>query len=981
MVIGAFVSQSHWSSSREEGAASVSAGADALETRVDGGAAKPDSELPAAESTFGRGDVLGRYVVVDTVGKGGMGVVLSAYDTELGRRVALKVILHRKLREAEGRERLRREAQALAKLSHPNVVSVYDVGDVRGQVFIAMEYIDGPNLRDWLVVTPQRPWQEVLRAYAAAGRGLAAAHARGIVHRDFKPDNALIGADGRVRVTDFGLARIGDASGSEDFDAVDDSGTSLQITRTGAVIGTPAYMPIEQHQGAAPDPRSDQFSFCVSLYEALYGYRPFEGRTREALSCAVLRGELLPPPPHSPVPSRVFRALERGLRPQRERRHDTMNALLRALRVRRSERSWKWWAAGGGGVVLGALGVTWSSGAEDVPCGSMDEHLRDRWGPSTRQRLTAALVDPEQPYARNVERSVAEALDRYATSWVEARTRACRATAAGEQSEALLDRSMACLDARLERFDATVEVLTSDDPGMLRAAPSVVEALPSLSPCSNPAALASVMLGSDDPTVEALSRVLHRSATMRVALRFEDAEALLEEHRSSLEAATYPPLMTRYARELGQVFLAPGREPDRGQVHFERAYTIAVENGMFDAAARAASTLVRMYGAKKVRLEDAEFWSMHALALAEASGAPSERALVLRTVSSHRNRQGRYEESVAMLEEALEIHRQEAGPESLAVARTMEMLGERAITARNFAAAVPRFEQARGLYVRALGEGHPWVAGVSQSLATCALEMGEYAEARVLLEAQVEIARASGGGDTMLTARALVALGNAEYVMGDTAAARGLWEEALTIVRQRRAPTHPDRLRLVANLATLDLKDGNLTEALEGLNEVVARQREAFGGPHVDLAMTLSNVGEVYRKLARWSDARDAFASSVAMLETVLGPTAQRVGIPLTGLGLVFLEQGEVAEAVAVLERSHALGRAEPRLAAETDFALGRALMAEPAADAAQRRRAIGLVRDAAVHLPELQDPAVVEQARAWLDAHADEPFGDAPPR
>jgi len=242
------------------------------------------------------GPRVGRFEVTATLGAGGMGVVYLAKDPDLGRKVAIKVVLG----HADGssgdrhRHRLRREAQAMAQISHPNLATVYEVGQYRGHVFIAMEYVRGCTAREWLEAET-RTWSEIVNTFAAAGRGLAAAHAAGIVHRDFKPDNALVGVDGTVKVLDFGLA-VGVIADESDLGGLPrrtrNPSLALSLTQTGAVCGTPAYMSPEQHLGDCSDARTDQFSFAVALFEALYGHRPFAGEGLIDLAASVLLGRM-----------------------------------------------------------------------------------------------------------------------------------------------------------------------------------------------------------------------------------------------------------------------------------------------------------------------------------------------------------------------------------------------------------------------------------------------------------------------------------------------------------------------------------------------------------------------------------------------------------------------------------------------------------------------------------------------------------------
>ncbi|HRI54187.1 MAG TPA: serine/threonine-protein kinase, partial [Pseudomonadota bacterium] len=298
---------------------------------------------PLADEELPRGASIGRYIVVGCIGSGGMGVVYAAYDPELDRKVATKLL--RKSTSGgpngQGRVRLLREAQAMARLSHPQVIGVFDVGTLGDQVFIAMEFVDGGTLTKWLSEAP-RTQKEIIEKFTLAGRGLSAAHAAGLVHRDFKPDNVLVGHDGRVRVMDFGLAHsVGSSEErSEDSQAEVSQETSasgsqsmggalaLRLTRTGALLGTPRYMSPEQYEGKKTDPRTDQFSFCVALYEALFKVPPFAGETFSALGHNVVRGRVLSPPPEAKVPAPIRQVILRGLSVRPSDRFPSMDALL-----------------------------------------------------------------------------------------------------------------------------------------------------------------------------------------------------------------------------------------------------------------------------------------------------------------------------------------------------------------------------------------------------------------------------------------------------------------------------------------------------------------------------------------------------------------------------------------------------------------------------------------------------------------------------
>ncbi|MEM9462894.1 MAG: SUMF1/EgtB/PvdO family nonheme iron enzyme [Myxococcota bacterium] len=303
----------------------------------DGVVAELDRQRLRAVGQTGPTFELGRYVIVGTLGRGGMGVVFKAFDPALDRRVALKV-LHEDL-DRQHTTRLRREAQALAKLSHPNVVQVYEVGQVGGQTFVAMELVQGRTLKEWMEQDPRPSWRECVEVFVQVGAGLAAAHGRGLVHRDFKPSNAMVDDEGRARVLDFGLARRTEEVDEDTIipesrtrtDEHEPVPLDVPLTKTGAVLGTPAYMPPEQMMKVEADVRSDQFSFCVALYEALYGERPFEGARIESLMIAMLDGAVQPAPKGSPVPPALRAVLLRGLAHDRVQRWPSMEALLEQL--------------------------------------------------------------------------------------------------------------------------------------------------------------------------------------------------------------------------------------------------------------------------------------------------------------------------------------------------------------------------------------------------------------------------------------------------------------------------------------------------------------------------------------------------------------------------------------------------------------------------------------------------------------------------
>jgi len=419
----------------------------------------------ATDTALAPGSRVGRYVIVEKLGAGGMGVVYRATDPTLGREIALKVMAVRPTAGSTAAEvsgRLLREAQSLAKLSHPHVVSVHDVGTVGDDVFVAMELVEGKTLSEWR--RDEKPTQaQILEVFAAAGRGVEAAHRANLVHRDFKPENVIVAEDGRVRVLDFGLARIADPG-------VDDSapasaakpvepGQDRAQQSTGRIIGTPAYMAPEQHRGGSVDERSDQFSFCVTLYEALYDGPPFAGKTLEQLKRAVDAGRVEEPPEGTGVSPKLRRVLLRGLAVDRDHRYPSMTALLAGLDSATSTRGGGWRtlamlaaAALAAFAIAIALGASPRS-APTRPCADAGTVPADVWDAEVKVGVRNAFLATGRPHAQATFDRVAKVIDGHAAAWVAMRTEACEATRVhATQSDEVLALRNLCLDRRLEEI-------------------------------------------------------------------------------------------------------------------------------------------------------------------------------------------------------------------------------------------------------------------------------------------------------------------------------------------------------------------------------------------------------------------------------------------------------------------------------------------------------------------------------------------------
>ncbi|MEO1171388.1 MAG: serine/threonine-protein kinase, partial [Myxococcota bacterium] len=400
------------------------------------------------------GATISRYLVLSTLGVGGMGIVYSAYDRSLDRKVAIKV-----LRSTADSALLLEEAKSMARVSHRNVVAIFDVGTVDGSVFLAMEHIDGVTLKDWIALA-ERSEAEIVQVMVAAGQGLAAAHQAGVIHRDFKPGNVIVGSDGRVVVTDFGIAH-----------AVADAGAHS------SKIGTPAYMAPETLKGALSDARSDQFSFAITLYEMLFGAHPFS-RDNGEIARAIIAGELPDPPRDSRVSAPVQAATLRALAPEPEQRFPSVNSLL--VELRKDPKAAR---RRGVGAALGAVGVAAVIGlffivGRDDPCGEYADRVSEVWNDTVRERIRGAFSNAALPFSDEAFTLTERALSRYASTWQAAQAASCRGEdPIAEASQELRILRAFCLEGRLKRFRSTVSLLEEANASEVEKAAGVVRAL------------------------------------------------------------------------------------------------------------------------------------------------------------------------------------------------------------------------------------------------------------------------------------------------------------------------------------------------------------------------------------------------------------------------------------------------------------------------------------------------------------------------
>jgi serine/threonine protein kinase len=530
----------------------------------------------------------------------------------------------------------------MAQLAHPNVVSIYDVGRIGDQVFLAMELVEGQTLRQWLSEGEQ-PSEHVLRAFTEAGKGLQAAHQAGLVHRDFKPDNVLVGKDGRVRVTDFGLARS-ESIGRPGLEPFADTPLA-SITQTGAVVGTPAYMAPEQYDGRPTDARSDQFSFCASLYEGLCGHRPFAGDTFVELAREVRSGRVREP--KARVRAKVHKAIVRGLATRPEDRYPSMQALLGDLAPARSRAPWLLAAAA---CVLVAVPITWARVRRERPCRFGASKLNTIWNSHQKRGIQAAFLGSGKSYAKKAYAGVEEVLDQFVRSWSAMNQHAC-------DSSELVDLRMRCLDLGLDELTATIEILSTADDSVIRNATISAKSLSRPQQCSDRRHLLAFTEPPDPELQKKLSasrRLLARAWVLDRAGRIKEALPIVTQVVSDLPPLGNTPLLADALYALGSLKSSAGDDSAA-----ERALTEAVSTaesvGQDEVKAKSWAILILVL-ARSGRFRDAEGLIPLAKGAIQRSGAaPALEAMLEYEIAGIKILESQYSEALRHAERAIEL--------------------------------------------------------------------------------------------------------------------------------------------------------------------------------------------------------------------------------------------------------------------------------------------------------------------------------------
>ena len=864
------------------------------------GAAETVPAAAVEEGELAFGSRLGRYLVLGVLGRGGMGVVYEAYDPVLDRRIAIKL-----LRELEGddatagRVRMHREAQALARLSHPNVIAVHDVAEHDRTMYIAMELVQGKTLREW---QESKPWRDVIAAYTAAARGLAAAHDAGLVHRDFKPDNVLVGDDGRVRVTDFGLARLlADAPVA----AAPPTPSQLNnnVTEAGAVMGTLAYMAPEQIDGATVDERSDQCSWCIAAWEGVYRQQPFITGNL-ALRGAAMRTDLPKPLASSAVPRAIARVLQRGLLPDPAQRWPSMHALIVELeRALSSKRLLVGIGAGTAAVLAAgvvALGHFASPRAND--CARAGDPADSAWTPAIHDDVARAFAATGAPFAGDALAGFERALAPWRSRWQHMAIDTCEAARAG--TSRVLDVRSACLLRERDSLATTIAAFGHADRKLVEAAPTL--ALPDLDECGDAAAL----LGMPRPPADTVTRVAIEAA-LEVAerelaggLSIERAKLLAPRVQSQVDAAVklaWLPLVVRARRDLERVQVELGEgKPARATLLAAAASASAIGDG--DALVAIYLALADVEARLTSSFELGDAWvELAGGTLAHLGARPRKQVEVAQQRGFVARRGGRPQDARAAYAAAVELARPLGELDELPALRG---LGHSETDLGELGPAHDHLDRALAIARRLLGDKHPQIGSLLHDLGTVDYRAGRYADAEQRFHAAFDVLRAAWGEDSVEAAGALQAIGNVEVVLDRPADAERDFARVIAMLEARLGPDHPDVAAAYNDIGATYHRAARYELALANSQKVLALREKALGPDHPDVGQSLVNTAIEAKNLGRWDIVDANYPRALAIFEKAYGARSFEVAVTLIDLGEARRAQGAYDAAQAAYERS-----------------------------------------------------------------------------
>jgi tetratricopeptide (TPR) repeat protein len=890
--------------------------------------------------------------VTRKLGAGTMGIVYAAYDPDLSRKVAIKILRNLPGAGNEGRVRIFREAQAMARLSHPNIVAVFDVGTAFEQVFIAMEFVERGSLTDWL--KEPHSLTELLAMFHQAGTGLLAAHKAGLVHRDFKPDNVLIDHDGRARVADFGLARelseselakLGGAHVEPSVPSLPpDERTSLgssqalklNVTQAGSLMGTPRYMAPEQFRGRAVDQRTDVFSFCVALYEALYGQQPFLGEGIGDLAFNVTQGKIQPPPAGKSVPSDIHRALLRGMAVDPDARFQSMEPLLEAIspEARQRRRSRVLSVVLLVAVLLAAAGALGALRAQRVvrerACNDVGARLDAVWGPARQAQIKAALLAAHPSLGEDVFQRVSEQVDGFLKRWRTARAGICATDVAGRPYRvALREKQLRCLDNQLTPAIAFGDVLLKADVEIAERAPEVSRDLGDLEACEDTIYVRALDLEKPEErdTVRGLLRNIEEIRARARLGQYVQAREMARAAVKGTESVSYSPIRGRALMTLAQAEILNGDKPAADKSFFAAAVS-GLRGGDQRLAMEAFLEMVRLY-AQRQQLDIAERWRELALVQLERMvGNERSKKFYRARIDWYTCELQREQQDFAHAEQscqsALRLHQELFGPESASASGIMNTLALTYQRQDKFNEALVLYHQTYALVEKSIGPMHPRLAVYLNNLGNLMVSHQRFDEAAGYYQKVVEIHKRT--------------LGDRHPKLFDD-------YSALARANSGRG-RHDDAVRFGWS-------------ALERVQDLPDPTKVAAG--HFIL-------GEMLQRAGRFEEALSAHEHALDLCDQK--SCGRNLPAYTTAVAEDRIELGQVKAAIPDLENALRLQPDPPAdraNKARTEFALARALLkADPKRS---RPRAVELAQAALAHYREVGHSALPEQeeVQTWL--------------
>lgn len=880
---------------------------------------------------------IGRFAVTRVLGSGASGVVYEAHDAELDRAVALKVLVVGAAEEdavakedgalaATQAAHVMREAQAIAKVIHPNVVTVYEVGRDDAFVFIAME-LAGVSVRQWLLQAP-RAWRDVLAVYTAAARGLWAAHQAGIIHRDFKPDNVMIDDTGRVRVADFGLARL--------LPSAIGVGASVPGAINGAttqhLAGTPAYMAPEQLARAlggaavvmdlsvaagatALTPRAlrdgalaDQFSFCASLYEALVGARPFAGTSlvdlvremREGFHAShrhALR--------RAKVPRWLVRLLARGLAPHPRDRYLDMAALLADLTLDRASRRRRLTAAAAAFSVVALAGgaVAWAREAHPTMaslCERRADTVAVAWGPAQQQAVRTAFDQSALPYAAASFAALDAGLASYTQTLMAQQAASCTNAASGTQSVMALDQHWQCVSLRVAAVRELTRALSrAPSAETVERAVQALQALPDATACEH-GQVTKVPLPEAEDARNAIDRGMSTLAAQRVALDLgnqKSALAVIDAEMPGWENTSYAPLIALAHELRGRALEQDSRYKD-AEAAWRRALEAANTSGDDQQLAALWSNLSML---RAMRMDDRQsgldMSDTALLALARAGNPPSVRATLLMNRSIVLRDAGKMNEAIDAATEAVSLvqRHEPTKPVRLLAARINLALGM--VRHGEMAKGASLAEDALSEASTQLSEFHPRVTLARSQLASAQAANGQIADSLISHQRAVAALRVSGPTSLPL-ANALMNYSRVLVIDRQFAQADAVLKEAADILDASGSANRGQLASVLSNRAALLYRQGERNTAVELMTKARAHGVAQWGEFHVNVGELSASLAAMLNAVGRQADALAMGQLAVEVLTRSLGPSHTKVAGALVNVGVVYAEQGAHADAL-----------------------------------------------------------------------------------